>query len=183
VDSNVFESSGEHGSVIGEAVFSPCRTYRYVLSRRWQQGTKPTVFLMMNPSKADAVNNDMTISKCIGFARKWDASGIIVVNAFAYIATSPDDIVAAYRLGIDIVGKDNSKYISAAIASTDRVVVACGSHQILTIALPTIMAMIPSTVQLSCLGFTRGGHPRHPSRLSYGTALEPYQTITEKRAA
>ena len=43
-------------------------TYRFLLTRRTGFGEKAVMFLMLNPSIADAVQNDPTIRRCIGFA-------------------------------------------------------------------------------------------------------------------
>lgn len=73
------------------AILSPSETFRYVLWRRWS--SRPLlVFIMLNPSTADALRNDPTIRKCIGFARRFGFGGIVVVNLFAYRATDPNDL-------------------------------------------------------------------------------------------
>jgi hypothetical protein len=55
------------------AVLSPCGTYRYQLRRQLARGGRPAagpplVFLMLNPSTADAVTDDATIRRCRAFA-------------------------------------------------------------------------------------------------------------------
>jgi hypothetical protein len=49
---------------------SDCGTYRYELWRRWAEGPH-VLFVMLNPSTADAVTDDATIRKCIGYAKRW----------------------------------------------------------------------------------------------------------------
>lgn len=51
------------------AEFSPDRVYRYALTRRWSDWP-PAVFIMLNPSTADAFVEDPTIRRCLGFARQ-----------------------------------------------------------------------------------------------------------------
>ena len=41
------------------------------------------VFIMLNPSTADASNDDPTIRKCVGFAQHWNFGGLYVGNLFA----------------------------------------------------------------------------------------------------
>jgi hypothetical protein len=42
------------------------------------------VFVMLNPSTADASKDDATIRRCIGFAKQLKFGGIKVVNLFAF---------------------------------------------------------------------------------------------------
>jgi len=73
------------------AVISPCGLYRYSLTRTWSAAL-PLPFVMLNPSTADADIDDPTIRRCMAFARREHAGGIIVANVFAYRATSPADL-------------------------------------------------------------------------------------------
>lgn len=41
-----------------DAILSPCRTYRYELTRRWQEGSQLAGWIMLNPSTADANIDD-----------------------------------------------------------------------------------------------------------------------------
>ncbi len=53
-------------NVRGDAVFSPCGKYRCWLTRDWGPVNSPRVlWILMNPSTADAEHNDPTITRCI----------------------------------------------------------------------------------------------------------------------
>ncbi len=54
---------------VKSATISDCGTYRYHLAREWSTG-KPILFVMLNPSTADAGEDDPTIRKCLGFATR-----------------------------------------------------------------------------------------------------------------
>lgn len=43
------------------AVISSCGKYRYVLTRQLGSGSKTATFIMLNPSTADATQDDPTI--------------------------------------------------------------------------------------------------------------------------
>ena len=64
------------------AVMDASQTHRYVLSRVVEPEVKkwdrPVTFIMLNPSTADAVNDDPTIRKCRSYASKWGFPGLIV---------------------------------------------------------------------------------------------------------
>lgn len=71
------------------ATFSPDRTYRYALTRRWRADLPVAAFLMLNPSTADAFVLDPTVRRCIGFARAWNTGGVLVLNLFGLRASNP----------------------------------------------------------------------------------------------
>ncbi|WP_239508926.1 DUF1643 domain-containing protein, partial [Stenotrophomonas maltophilia] len=47
------------------------------------------MFVMLNPSTADADLDDPTIRRCVGFAKALKFDQLSVVNLFAYRATKP----------------------------------------------------------------------------------------------
>jgi hypothetical protein len=59
--------------------------YRYALWRDWRESLDEPLlgYVMLNPSTADASEDDQTIRKCIGFAERNDYRGFIVLNLFA----------------------------------------------------------------------------------------------------
>jgi hypothetical protein len=64
--------------VKASATISRCGAYRYRLERQWDSEKAKVAFLMLNPSIADACQDDPTIRRCIGFARAWGHGGLIV---------------------------------------------------------------------------------------------------------
>ena len=42
------------------AIFSDCERYRYVLTREWDPSGKRVLFVMLNPSTADEIKNELT---------------------------------------------------------------------------------------------------------------------------
>ena len=65
-----------------DAILSDCKKYRYSLSRTWDE-SKPLIgFIGLNPSTADDVIDDPTITRCINFAKSWGGGGLYMGNLF-----------------------------------------------------------------------------------------------------
>ncbi len=158
-------------SVEKGATLSEDGVYRYRLTRTWDSFYPPITWVMLNPSKADANVDDLTITKCIGFARRWGWGGIVVVNLFALRSTDPKALVGHP----DPKGNDNDAFVHDAIIDQPVTVAAWGANP-LAIHEGHRWAQIVyrSGAQFSCLGVTASGAPRHPSRLGYDTPLVPY---------
>ena len=71
------------------AVFSDCKQYRYSIARTWDE-TKPyAVFIGLNPSYADAEQDDPTLGRCISFAQRWGwAVYASLTSLHSYIQTA-----------------------------------------------------------------------------------------------
>lgn len=142
------------------AVISHCERYRYVLTRTWDPALPVLVFCMLNPSKADAAQDDPTIRRCMGFAKREGCGGIAVVNLFAWRSPDPDKLPI---LDTEASGPDNDRHVAE--TSTDRrVVVAWGAHRSAHpfVVLPFLERLRDSAASVHCLGTTKSGAPRHP---------------------
>lgn len=135
------------------AVLSDCGLYRYRLTRRWAAGST-CCFVMLNPSTADAMQDDPTIRRCINFARAWGHGALVVVNLYAFRATDPMDLQRAE----DPSGPDNAMYVERETARAGQVVVAWGAH-------PWARATIAATLvhrPAFALALNGDGSPKHP---------------------
>lgn len=155
------------------ATLSDDRLYRYRLERRW--GSAPAqVFVMLNPSTADATADDQTIRRCMDLADREGAGGIVVVNLFAWRATQPSELLTDR---VTKTGPENDAAIATALREAldggPPPVVAWGSiDKALRWRARDVRAMLPATTL--CLGYAADGSPRHPSRLGNDVALEPW---------
>jgi len=154
---NVFTHSSEQIS----ALISDCGNYRYWLSRDPDWADVPdkdgVVFVMLNPSTADAAIDDPTIRRCKSFARLWGNDGLVVVNLYAYRATSPKDMLKEK----DPVGPDNDYWIYRMLTDAKFIVCAWGKN-----ANPErvehFVRYLPKGAELKCLGINKDGSPKHP---------------------
>ena len=157
--------------------------YRYWLKRsvfpaRDAHGTM--VFVMLNPSTADAIEDDPTIRRCLGFARREGLGRLLVLNLFAYRATNPRDLHEAEIRG-EAVGPRNDEHIRGQLLGIGRdagmriVVAAWGSHGSLMDRDQEVLRGIKQAGHFPmCLGTTKFGLPRHPLYLRADAALTPY---------
>lgn len=182
------------GYVSSGARLSTDGAYRYKLWREWR-GThdrknwrwlgakdgageevgepKSCLFVMLNPSTADGKTDDPTIRRCVGFAKAWRYELLVVVNLFAFRATKPRDLFAHADAGVDIVGFDNSGVIADAARRAGVIVCAWGANaQDHEFHVETVRGWM-HTAPHYALGFTRGGHPRHPLYAPQDSALVP----------
>ena len=74
------------------AIISDCNKYRYELHREWDKKKGRVLFIMLNPSTADADNNDLTTIRCINFAKKWGYGGLMIGNIYPFRAKRPKDL-------------------------------------------------------------------------------------------
>lgn len=138
------------------AEFSPCRTYRYTLRRRWREGNDFVQFIGLNPSKADETTDDNTIRVCTSFAKKWRYDGLIMTNLFAYRATDP----RVMKRAENPVGSENDKYLLK-VAEKARIIVAVWSiHGKHLGRDESVKKLFPN--RLLCIGRSKEGHPWHP---------------------
>lgn len=147
------------GAIETGALFSECLKWRYQLWRVWG-GEGPLVcFIGLNPSTADALQNDPTVRRCMGFARDFGGSGLLMCNAFAYRATLPQDMKRAD----EPIGRDNDKWLLDAARRSSLVIAAWGIHGEFQNRGAAVRRLVP---RLHHLGLTSGGYPKHPLYLS-----------------
>jgi len=146
------------------AVFSPCRRYRYALWRIWNESKPPAMFVGLNPSTADEVNNDNTVSSCIRYARDWGYGSLVMTNIFAYRARYPKDMKAQE----DPVGPENDRHLLELAGKAGVVVAVWGNDGRYRGRSAEVRRLIP---RLHCLVMTKAGEPHHPLYLP--TTLKP----------
>jgi hypothetical protein len=151
------------------AVLSACGRYRTLLWRAWS-ARRPLVFVMLNPSTADAEQNDPTIRRCIGFARREKAGGLVVVNLSPWRATSPRELGFARARGDDVLWPIKNEADIRLAASVGPVVVAWGAARRPWME-DAAAAVERVCAPARCLGKTKGGEPRHPLMVPRDTPL------------
>lgn len=160
----------------GAAIFSSCKKYRYVLTREWTDGEGAVVFIMLNPSKATATENDPSVRRCIGYARLWGFKKLVVVNLFALRSTDPKEL---YRAASPIGGVANDDAIIRQCGYATKVVCAWGCHGDLKKRGIEVLRLLNNAgIKLETLAETKAGIPKHPLYLKGD--LVPYQMVGKR---
>ena len=135
--------------------------YRFLLTRRTGFGNRAVMFVMLNPSTADAERDDPTIRRCINFAARWERGWLYVVNLSPLRATDPADLLRAGPEPEEI-WLENVRTILDTSARSDLVVAAWGVHGQAEGRAQRVLAALAGRCEIHCLGTTRAGYPRHP---------------------
>lgn len=152
-----------------DAVISDCGRYRYLLRRVWNHKKLRALFIMLNPSTADAEIDDATIRSCTRLCKSWGHGSFEVVNLFGWRATDPTELLKAE----DPVGPKNDLIAEAAINRTDISVCAWGAHKMAVSRAPRMQRLIQLHRPAAfCLGRTKSGAPKHPLYIKTGTQPE-----------
>jgi hypothetical protein len=138
------------------ALFSECGQFRYLLTREFG-GDSTCLFIMLNPSTADAEQNDPTIRRCISFAKREGFGRLEVVNLYAFRSASPSVLFSAE----DSVGPTNDHEIEVALTRADSVVVAWGNHAEQERVTKVIELIERSGKVPNCFGLTKLWQPKH----------------------
>lgn len=159
------------------AWLSGCERYRYRLGRNWGEGWgAPVTFVMLNPSTADAQQDDPTIRRCVGFAKAWGFGRLVVVNLYALRSTDPKGLWRAD----DPIGPDNDDHLSEAAwvaARDDAPIIAAWGANAKPDRVAEVLAL-PHMDRLTALGVTKAGAPRHPLYLRADAFPEPWRTAS-----
>lgn len=169
------------------AILSEDGVYRYLLTRQFSQllgesltPPKNVLFIGVNPSTADALNDDPTVRKWTGFTSQWGFDSFSVVNLFAHRST---DVKALERTP-DPIGPDNDANIIAEIERADLIVPCWGARgklpKSLWFRIEDVLAMIGDR-PMKCLGTTLSGDPVHPLFISYTTPLTDYAHLYQHK--
>lgn len=158
--------------MIKGADISTCGQYRYCLTRAWDNNLPFVTFVGLNPSTADATEDDPTIRRCIGFAKSWNAGGIVMINLYAYRSTDPKNLSSVE----DPVGPFNDRWLSVG-AWMGAYVVACWGalHKSQVARMQGVNGILRAAGRdVFHLGLTKEGFPRHPLYLPSTTIPELY---------
>lgn len=145
------------GQGISGAIFSEDRQYRYALWRVWDRERPALIFIGFNPSKADEIHDDPTVSKLASDAKYLGYGGLYIGNLFAIISANP--AVALIKPEIAI-GEGNNRYLRELKGVAGVIVVGWGNNGQYTDRYKEVLDIFGSPVY--CFAITKQGQPTHP---------------------
>jgi hypothetical protein len=158
--------------MIRAAKLSPDGRYRYMLGRTWNIDRARVLFVMLNPSTADAERDDPTIRRCVGFARSWGYGGLTVGNLYAYRSTQPARLAEVE----DPVGPDNDAALRMLAGDAALIVCAWGADRHAgRDRIRRVETLLRTHRPLHGLGCAKRGAPRHPLFIHRDQQPEPYR--------
>lgn len=149
------------------AEFSKCGRYRYKLWRTLNVGSGSVLFVMLNPSTADADKDDPTIRRCVDFTHRWGYRKLYVGNLFALRSTDPSTLWTTE----DPVGPDNVSALRYMADQCAAVVCAWGNHGAWHLTGAWMRHRL-SKYLLFHLGLCKNGEPKHPLYLRADTKAQ-----------
>lgn len=155
------------------AEISKCGTHRWTLSREWDSAKGTVCWIMLNPSTADASNDDPTLKRCIHFTRLWGYGRLDVVNLFPFRSSKPEECQrwADWEPSQDwwvrdVIYYQNMPIVVERAKAADLVVAAWGNKPWATSLAEQIVQEIQEDAEpypdIYCLGTTSNGQPKHP---------------------
>lgn len=99
--------------------------FRYSLTRIWDRNLKKATIIMLNPSIANVLKNDLYINRCLNFCIDNNYGSLEIVNLFAFIETNSKKLSAKP----EFIGSENDSYIQSSVESADTIIVAWGSDK------------------------------------------------------
>ena len=115
-----------------KAIISDCGQYRYELHREWNKDKGKVLFIMLNPSTADGVEDDLTTIRCMNFSKKWGYGGIMIGNIYPFRAKRPKDLKKwksddrYWQLKSEV--RDNKNHVGDMAQQADMIVCAWGCN-------------------------------------------------------
>lgn len=150
------------------AQFNEDRTKRYLLWRIWDDEKPLLMMVCLNPSTANEVENDNTVTRCINFAKSHSYGGLYLGNLFPIRSTDPSLL---YDLA-DPRDDCNDKILIETRMMVDFCIIAWGNHGLIN-GHGKKMAELLAPVK--CFRITKQGMPQHPLYLPKNIGLIDYK--------
>lgn len=163
--------------VVKDAVQSVDNKYRYSLTRIWDGSKGILLYILLNPSTADAFNDDAAIRSCTRLAKENGYGGLRVVNLFALRATKPQNLVGLPKH--ELIGEEWEKYIIDSIENSHTIALGWGNSvkelkgvKDFNREQEVAEYLDSKGFEYFCLELTKKSCPKHPLYIASGTKLK-----------
>jgi hypothetical protein len=155
-------------TILKGAIFSDDRKYRYALWRIWNTSRKFLMMIGLNPSVANELKNDPTITRGIIRSDREGYGGFLMANLFAYVSTDPNALLK----NENTVGEFNDCYIKQMVELSAIQLCGWGSFKPVAKRCDKVFSMLTNP---HCLGINSDGQPKHPLYVAYDTKMIKYE--------
>ncbi len=155
-------------SVLKGAIFSDDRKYRYALWRVWNPNRDLLMQIGLNPSSANELRNDPTITRGIVRAYRRGFGGFLMGNLYAFVSTDPKALIE----NENTVGELTDYYLKEMVGLSSLQVCGWGSFPAAMKRAGEVLKMIPAPY---CLGVNSDGQPKHPLYVGYNMQFTKYR--------
>lgn len=137
------------------ADFSNDNNYRYSLWRIWDKSLPLVMFIGLNPSTANQIDDDPTIRSVKKFAKQWGYGGVYMMNCFSWVSSKPELIKRN-----PMSDEWNNNMLTIIAGKCKDIVFAWGKFQIIKDCGrdAELIEMFPNAL---CIG-SKNGFPFHP---------------------
>lgn len=158
---NLFENSG--------ANFSKDGLHRYSLWRIWNKSLPLVMFIGLNPSTANGIDDDPTIRSVIRIAKRNGFGGVYMMNCWTYISTDPKGLLMSEYA--DAINRQNLREIAD---QCTEIVFAWGNFDVVKKhgRDQELIAMFPNA---KALQLNKNGSPKHPLYCKTDSVLVPFK--------
>jgi hypothetical protein len=167
--------AGERGCIL-----SDCGAYRFRLWREWDRSRPTLAFLMLNPSTADHLTDDPTITRCMSRAVAGNFGRLEVANLFPLRATDPDELLT-HPDPLCLQRRGSITADGAILDAIDRAhttICAWGAHAAAAPRAAEVMRLLGMAgmrTRLYHLGLNKDGSPKHPLYIAASTRPKPFK--------
>ena len=155
------------------AKFSHQKRNRHSLTRQWDRSKRFMVVVGLNPSIAGVEKDDQTIRRVRHFAKREGCGGLHMVNLVTFIATQPRDMWAQLGGFGEKIVLQHSSHLDCAMRMGGKILAAWGAFKGEEVLRAKFLERYHDK-EIWCLGRTKSGAPRHPSRLPNNQPIERF---------
>lgn len=147
------------GSISGALFSDNYRHHRFALWRIWDLAKDALLFIGLNPSTANHLQDDPTIRRVAGFAKDWGFGGLFAGNLFSLVSADPRRLF--FEASPELTGSPNDQAIKRMRELSTLVLAGWGTWGTNAGTRPAeVLALVGEPVY--CLKTTKVGEPTHP---------------------
>ncbi len=154
----------KRSGVSGTAVISACEMYRTELTRDLDPlNRRPLLVCGLNPSTATAEEDDATIRKVSKYAARWGCGRLVMVNAYDYRTSDPDEMFRVAGQGVTITTTQNDATLRRLVKATrtaSGIMLVAWGRRIQAGRQSELVSLFGEDTY--CLGTNKDGSPVHP---------------------